>query len=65
VKSLSGYDKKKYIWKLLYIYVLGYEIDFGQIEAVDLINSNKFSEKYTGYVSTSNLFYFVNFRYFD
>jgi AP-2 complex subunit alpha len=52
-KGLSGYHKKKYVWKLLYMHILGYEIDFGQYEAANLINSNKFSEKYTGYVATS------------
>ena len=28
-KGLSGYQKKKYVWKMLYMYILGYEIDFG------------------------------------
>ena len=32
-KSLSGYDKKKYVWKLLYAYMLGYDIDFGHFQA--------------------------------
>ena len=52
-KALSGYHRKKYVWKLLYIHILGYEVDFGQNEATLLINSSKFSEKYTGYVATS------------
>ncbi|CAD8166956.1 unnamed protein product [Paramecium octaurelia] len=54
-KGLAGYQKKKYVWKLLYIYILGYEVDFGQQECAFLINSSKFSEKYTGYVATSIL----------
>ena len=54
-KGLSGYHRKKYVWKLLYIYILGYEVDFGQKEAALLINSPKFSEKYTGYVASSVL----------
>eukprot|EP00605_Chrysophyceae_sp_TOSAG23-4_P002772 GSChrysophyteH1.ASY1.ANO1.3056.1 assembled CDS len=29
--SLSAYQKKKYVWKLCYIYMLGYEIDFGHL----------------------------------
>ena len=53
-KSISGYDKKKYIWKLLYIYILGYKIDFGHNYMADLITSLKFSEKMTGYISMSN-----------
>lgn len=35
--------------------ILGYEVDFGMSECVYLINSGKFSEKYTGYVATSIL----------
>lgn len=31
-KKLSSYDRKKYMWKLLYSYMLGYEIDFGHIQ---------------------------------
>jgi len=37
---------------MLYIYILGYEIDFGHFQAANLINSSKFSEKYTGYIAT-------------
>jgi len=45
--NLNGYKKKKYVCKLLYIYTLGYEVDFGYIEAINLLKSNKFSEKQT------------------
>ncbi|CAJ1389231.1 unnamed protein product, partial [Effrenium voratum] len=54
-KSLSGYDKKKYVWKLLYAYMLGYEIDFGHFQAVELCSASKFSEKTAGYLATSLL----------
>lgn len=37
----AGYDRRKYIWKLLYIYMLGYEIDFGHKQACDLIQLTK------------------------
>lgn len=43
--TLSGYHRKKYVCKLMYLYILGYEIDFGHSEAVDLMDSAKFSEK--------------------
>ena len=43
---LPGYDRKKYICKLLYMFMLGYEIDFGHMEAVNLISSDKYSEKH-------------------
>lgn len=42
---MSGYDKKKYVCKLLYMYILGWDIDFGHMEAVNLISSPKYSEK--------------------
>lgn len=51
-KSLSGYEKKKYVWKLMYMYILGYDVDFGHLEALNLINSGKYSEKCTGYIAT-------------
>lgn len=35
--------------------ILGYEIDFGHIESANLINSLRFSEKYTGYIATGML----------
>lgn len=55
-KVLTGYDKKKYVWKLIYIYILGYDVDFGHNYAADLITSIKFSEKVTGYIAMSILF---------
>mmetsp|Transcript_35625 Transcript_35625/g.111112 ORF Transcript_35625/g.111112 Transcript_35625/m.111112 type:complete len:1029 (+) Transcript_35625:63-3149(+) len=54
-KSVSGYDKKKYVWKLLYAYMLGYDVDFGHIQAVELCSSIKFSEKTAGYLAMSML----------
>ncbi|KAJ1973915.1 hypothetical protein H4R35_003869, partial [Dimargaris xerosporica] len=53
--SLNGYQKKKYVCKLLYIYILGWEIDFGHAEAVNLISSSKFSEKQMGYLALTLL----------
>ena len=44
-KGMSGYDKKKHVWKLIYIFILGYEVDFGHLEALNLINAPKYSEK--------------------
>jgi AP-2 complex subunit alpha len=55
-KALTGYEKKKCVWKLLYIYILGYRVDFGHNYCADLITSIKFSEKMTGYISMSVLF---------
>ena len=54
--ALTGYEKKKCVWKLLYIYILGYKIDFGHNYACDLITSIKYSEKMAGYIAMSILF---------
>eukprot|EP00560_Eucampia_antarctica_P002571 CAMPEP_0197841920 /NCGR_PEP_ID=MMETSP1437-20131217/46445_1 /TAXON_ID=49252 ORGANISM="Eucampia antarctica, Strain CCMP1452" /NCGR_SAMPLE_ID=MMETSP1437 /ASSEMBLY_ACC=CAM_ASM_001096 /LENGTH=997 /DNA_ID=CAMNT_0043451731 /DNA_START=50 /DNA_END=3043 /DNA_ORIENTATION=+ len=53
--SLSSYQRKKYVWKLVYIHVLGYEVDFGHAEVLRLVRSNKYSEKNVGYVALSLL----------
>ncbi|KAJ1505535.1 hypothetical protein HMI54_000711 [Coelomomyces lativittatus] len=53
VGNLSGYDRKKYVSKLLYMFILGYKIDFGQVEAVNLIASSKFKEKQMGYLAVT------------
>ena len=39
---MNGYQRKKYVWKILYMYMLGYEVDFGHMEAVNLISSPKY-----------------------
>lgn len=31
----------RYVWKLVYMFMLGYEIDFGHMEMVSLISSTK------------------------
>lgn len=53
--SLNGYQKKKYICKLIYIYILGYEINFGHWEAITLTSSANYSEKQVGYLAVSIL----------
>ena len=54
-QTLSGYDRKKYVWKLLYAFMLGYDVDFGHIQAVNLCSSAKYSEKLAGYLACSLL----------
>lgn len=39
------------ISQLLYIYILGWNVDFGHLEAVNLISANKYSEKQIGYLA--------------
>lgn len=53
--KMKGYDKKKYVCKLLYIYMLGYEIDFGHMEAIELLSSKVYSEKHLGYLAVTLL----------
>lgn len=54
-KAIDGYQKKKYVCKLLFIFLLGHDIDFGHMEAVNLLSSNKYSEKQIGYLFISVL----------
>jgi AP-2 complex subunit alpha len=54
--KLDGYSRKKYVAKILYTYMLGYEIEFGHVEAVNLISSTKYSEKNIGYLACTILF---------
>lgn len=42
---LAGYDRRKYVWKLLYIYMLGYDIPFGHKQAADLIPLPKWVQR--------------------
>ena len=42
---LDGYQKKKYVCKLVFMFLLGNDIDFGYQEAVNLLSSSRFSEK--------------------
>ena len=53
--NLSTYQRKKYVWKLVYIFMLGYEVDFGHMEIISLISSPTYSEKQVGYVAVSIL----------
>ncbi len=52
---LNGYQKKKYICKLLYIYILGHPVEFGHVEAINLISSNVMTEKQIGYLAVGLL----------
>jgi AP-2 complex subunit alpha len=53
--SLNSYQKKKYVWKMCYIYMLGYEVDFGHMEIISLLSSPKFQEKSVGYMGVALL----------
>lgn len=53
--QLDGYQKKKYLSKIVFTYILGYQVDIGHMEAVNLIASNKYSEKQIGYLAITLL----------
>ncbi|PWN24370.1 Adaptor protein complex AP-2 alpha subunit [Jaminaea rosea] len=54
-QQLNGYQKKKYLSKVCFTYILGYEVDVGHMEAVNLIASSKYSEKQIGYLALTLL----------
>jgi AP-2 complex subunit alpha len=49
--GVKGYDLKKYIWKIIYIFMLGFDVEFGYMEAVQLVASSKYSEKNAGHIA--------------
>ena len=49
--GMAPVERKKYIWKLIYAHILGYDVDFGHDVAVSLINCQKFNDKVTGYIA--------------
>ncbi|KAJ2496208.1 hypothetical protein GGH96_005994 [Coemansia sp. RSA 1972] len=53
--GLTSYNRKKYVCKLVYMSLLGYEVQFGHKEAVDLASSAKYSEKQIGYLAVTLL----------
>ncbi|KAJ1947527.1 hypothetical protein GGF37_000292 [Kickxella alabastrina] len=53
--NINGYNRKKYVCKLIYMSLLGYDVNFGHREAVELITGAKYSEKQIGYLAVSLL----------
>lgn len=53
--NLDGRQRKKYLSKLVFSYILGYKIEFGHVEAIKLISSSKYSEKQIGYLAITLL----------
>ncbi|CAD5110819.1 DgyrCDS182 [Dimorphilus gyrociliatus] len=52
-RNKSLYDKRKYVCKLVYIFLKGEKVDFGQMEALSLISSTNYSDKRIGYLFLS------------
>ncbi|PWN41488.1 putative alpha-adaptin C [Ceraceosorus guamensis] len=53
--ALDGYSRKKYLAKILFTSILGYNVDIGHMEAINLISSPKYSEKQIGYLAITLL----------
>ena len=61
---MTPYEKKKYVWKMLYIYMLGYDVDFGHMEAVSLISAPKYPEKQVRAFLFLWFFFTIGFCYY-
>lgn len=53
--KLDAYGMKKYSWKLMYIYMSGYDVDVGHMEALQMISAKSYSEKLAGYMACAVL----------
>jgi len=51
--KMTPYDRKKYVWKLVYVNMLGYDVDFGHMEMIALVSSATYAEKLVGYLATA------------
>ena len=38
---VAAYVRKKYLWKLMYTKMLGYDVEFGHKQAMDLMASSR------------------------
>jgi AP-2 complex subunit alpha len=54
-KGLDSYNRKKYVWKMIFMFMMGYEVDFGHMEIINCLTAQKYSEKHVGYVGISLL----------
>ena len=51
--TMTPYDRKKYVWKLVYVNMMGYDVDFGTMEMIALLSSPSYAEKLVGYMAVS------------
>ncbi|GCA63461.1 hypothetical protein KIPB_010048 [Kipferlia bialata] len=52
-KKSDSYSRRKYVLKLMYMYILGHDFSFGVLEAVELMASKDKNEKIVGYLFLS------------
>ncbi|WFD44680.1 hypothetical protein MPSI1_003350 [Malassezia psittaci] len=53
--KLDGYQRKKYVAKIVFSYLYGFPVDVGHSETIRLMNSTKYSEKQIGYLAMTIL----------
>nr|AGH62049.1 AP-2 complex subunit alpha [Trypanosoma grayi] len=51
--KMSTYDRKKYVCKLMFIAMLGYPVEFGHMEGINLLSLTSPAEKLIGYLSVA------------
>ncbi|KAI3623291.1 hypothetical protein CBS14141_004074 [Malassezia furfur] len=49
--KLDGYQRKKYVAKVLFTYLQGFSVDVGDAEILTLLHSTRYSEKQIGYLA--------------
>lgn len=54
-RAKDGYECRKLVSKILFVYLLGYDVDFGCSEMVALVHMPRFAEKHIGYLALSLL----------
>ncbi|KAL0231104.1 hypothetical protein GEMRC1_010509 [Eukaryota sp. GEM-RC1] len=55
-RKLSSYDRRKYVCKLMYMYILDYDVEWGLKEVINLMASTKYVDKQIGYLAAALLF---------
>lgn len=40
----AAYDKRKYLWKLMYTKMLGYDVEFGHKQAMDMMAATTYAD---------------------
>ncbi len=40
----AAYDKRKYLWKLMYTKMLGYDVEFGHKQAMDMMAATTYGD---------------------
>ena len=58
--NMGSYQRKKYVCKLLYIFMLGYRVELGRREAILLCGAKKFAEKQVVSIKKEFKYYFID-----